>query len=152
MLQTRQKVFRIVPKCPKMSPNVPKCPKMSHNVPKCPTQTHRCPNGYRLRAIAFGFSCFDLHFFCWCSCNSEDLQNNQLTDAKGQTRLRNTPSQGDAMTQETHQAAEEEEEEDFTKVNGMRKFVEKWKTLEIPQGVLFPLHLECFSLLATFHI
>ena len=36
MLQTRQKVFRIVPKCLKMSQNVPKCPKMSQNVPKCP--------------------------------------------------------------------------------------------------------------------
>ena len=31
MLQTRQKVFRIVPKCPKLSQNVPKCPKMSQN-------------------------------------------------------------------------------------------------------------------------
>ena len=35
MVQTRQKVFRIVPKCPKMS----------QNFPKCPLQTHRCPNG-----------------------------------------------------------------------------------------------------------
>ena len=42
MIQTRQKVFRIVPK---MSQNVPSCPKMSQNVPKCPLQTHRCPNG-----------------------------------------------------------------------------------------------------------
>ena len=31
MVQTRQKVFRIVPKCPKMSQVVPKCPKMSQN-------------------------------------------------------------------------------------------------------------------------
>ena len=35
MVQTRQKVFRIVLKCPTMS----------QVVPKFPLQTHRCPNG-----------------------------------------------------------------------------------------------------------
>ena len=29
MPQTRKKVFRIVPKCPKTSQNIPRCPKMS---------------------------------------------------------------------------------------------------------------------------
>ena len=32
MLPTRQNVFRIVSKCPKMSQDVPNCPKMSKNV------------------------------------------------------------------------------------------------------------------------
>ena len=32
MLPTRQNVFRIVSKCPKMSQDVPKCQKMSKNV------------------------------------------------------------------------------------------------------------------------
>ena len=55
MLQTRQKVFRIVPKCPKMS----------QNVPKCPLQTHRCPNGLVfqfLRRDDFDFQAFIFPF------------------------------------------------------------------------------------------
>ena len=48
MLQTRQKAFRIVPTCPKMS----------LNVQKCLIQTPRCPNGFvfNVKAIFYPFA------------------------------------------------------------------------------------------------